>query len=153
MAHLRFFAGDPRVYSDTQSSVNLVLPAVSGGLGWPLGWPVGWGTAVGGTTAITNTGNFPTRPVVVFNGPLTGPGIENQTTGQFLDTTFNLLAGSTLVVDFDARTIDENGFSSRYSYLTSDSDWWDLVPGVNNIRISASAGTGSADVYYRSAWI
>jgi hypothetical protein len=153
IAHLQFFAGDPRIYSDDQASQAMTLPSVSGGLGWPLGWPVGWGTAVGGTVNITNLGNFPTRPVVVFTGPLTGPSVENTTTGQVLETTFNLTAGSSLVIDFDARTIEENGFASRYSYLTADSSWWDLIPGLNQVRISASSGTGAATIYYRSAWI
>ena len=152
-AHLQFFAGDPRLYSDDQSSQFLVLPSVSGGLGWPLGWPVGWGTAVGGTVNVTNLGNFPTRPIVVFTGPLSSPGVENLTTGKAFETTFNLLAGSTLVVDFDQRTVEENGFASRYSSVTADSQWWDLVPGLNQVRINASAGGGSAILYSRSAWI
>ncbi len=155
VAHVRmqFVATDPRIYDNTQSSSPLTLPVASGGLGWPLGWPLGWGSSSGGFANVTNAGTFPTRPVVTFVGPLTSPNLQNVTTGLTWECMFDLQTGDTLVVDFDARTVLLNGTASRYSFVTAESQWWELVPGVNQLKLGASAGTGSATVAFRSAWI
>jgi len=148
---LQFVATDPRIYENEITSVPLSLPATSGGLGWPLGWPLGWGSASSGLFTVTNGGTFATRPTVTFIGPLTAPSIENVTTGLKWACTFDLQSGDTLVVDFDARTVLLNGTASRYSFVTAASVWWELVAGDNQLRIAASAGSGSGLVEARGA--
>lgn len=151
---LQFYATDPRIYALTPiSSSTFQLPTSSGGLGWPLGaWPIGWGSATSGQQVIVNAGTFATRPVVTFTGPLTSPNVQNVTSGQTWACTFDLQAGDTLVVDFDARTVLLNGTASRYSFVTSTSVWWELAPGNSTMQIGASAGSGTASLVAYSAW-
>lgn len=153
LVYLEFFATDPRLYDNVLTSQALTLPSSSGGLAWPLGWPLGWGTVVSGLVNVTNSGTFPTRPVVTFIGPLTSPSIQNVTTGLTWASNFDLQSGDQLVVDFDARTVLLNGTASRYSTVLATSTWWELLAGVNQLRLGASAGTGTATVVFRSAWI
>ena len=152
---IQFYASDPRIYADSETSLSLSLPTSTGGLTFPIVWPISWGTATSGTAQAVNAGTFATRPVVTFTGPLTAPSIENVTTGQTfrMASTFELLAGETLVVDFDSRTVLLNGTASRYSSVASNSQWWELPPGNSDIRLGATSGSGSATVTFRSAWL
>lgn len=151
----RFVATDPRIYTNAATTVSLSMPTASGGLGFPFGFPLAFGAGSSGLADFVNAGTFPTRPLVVFHGPLTGPSIENVTTGEKWRTTFDLPAGQDLYVDFDARTVSltADGKTSRYSYTPSDAIWWELPAGTSQLRLGASAGTGTADVTARSAWI
>lgn len=150
---LEFHSTDPRLYDNTLQTASLVAPTVSGGLGWPVAWPLGWGTSTSGLSSLVNAGTFPTRPVVTFIGPLTSPSIQNITTGQTWACTFDLQSGDQLIVDFDQRTVLLNGTASRYSFVTSSSVWWEIAPGTTQARIGATAGSGTANVSFRSAWI
>lgn len=153
MIALQFFATDPRIYDLTGSTFSINLPVASGGLGWAVSWPVAWSTSTSGTVTYTNSGNFESRPVVTFTGPLTSPSIQNVTTGLTWACNFDLQTGDTLVVDFMARTVLLNGTASRYSYVLPTSSWWVLVPGANQLRITASSGSGNASVAAHSAWM
>lgn len=152
-ASVEFHCADPRIYDVNISTLALNLPVVSGGLSWPLHWPLSWGTATSGAGTATNAGNVNTRAVVTFAGPLTAPSIKNATTGQTWACSAVLNNGDSLVVDFDQKTVLLNGTASRYSTIATGSVWWEIVPGANSIIYSASAGTGTATVAYRSAWL
>lgn len=150
---LQFFATDPRIYDNTLTTLSISLPVTSGGLGWPVGWPLGWSSSTSGGATFNNIGTFETRPIVTFTGPLTSPNIQNVTTGQQWSSIFDLQSGDQLVVDFAQRTVLLNGTASRYSYVTAASSWWTLIPGNNVLMIGAAAGSGSATVTARSAWM
>jgi Phage tail protein len=150
---LRFEATDPRIYDNTATTLGISLPVSSGGLGWPVGWPLGWSSSTSGSATFFNAGTFETRPVVTFIGPLTSPNIQNLTTGLQWSSIFDLQSGDQLVVDFLQRTVLLNGTASRYSYVTAASNWWTLIPGNNVLTIGAAAGSGSATVTARSAWM
>lgn len=154
-ASLQYEAADPRLYSATGGLVTVSLPTVTGGLVWPTGWPLVWGAGTAGGVTITNAGNFGSRPVVTFRGDLIGPSLENVTAGKVfrMNDAYNLAADETLVVDFDARTVLLDGTASRYGDVDSTSQWWELQPGENQLRLGAHSGAGSALVNYRSAWL
>ena len=154
-ATLQYDAADPRLYSATGNLVTVNLPTISGGLEWPTGWPLVWGAGSAGGVTIRNDGNFGSRPVATFRGDLLGPTLENVTAGKVfrMHDDFLLGAGDSLVVDFDARTVLLNGTASRYGDVDSTSQWWELVPGPNEIRLGAHEGAGWADINYRSAWL
>lgn len=154
-AALQYDAADPRIYSATGTITPISLPAASGGLVWPLTWPLSWGTGSAGGSTLTNDGNFGSRPIVTFHGDLVGPALENITTGRTfrMQDSYNLPVGETLVVDFDARTVLLDGTASRYGDVDSSSQWWELAPGANELRLAAHSGAGYADVNYQSAWL
>ena len=91
--------------------------------------------------------------MVTFTGPVVSPTIEHTGQSRRLEFTGTLAAGETLVVDSLARTVLLNGTSSRYSWLTSLSQWFTLEPGANNLRYTAASGTGTCQVDFRSAWM
>lgn len=155
-ALLEYHAWDPRLYAEDLAIGNTGLPEQAGGHTFPLLFPWVFGAAGSvGTVLAVNAGNFPTRPVAVITGPAAGPRLENVTTGESLLLDYTLGAGSTLVIDFDARTVLEGGSSSRYYALLPGSKWWELVPGVNEVRFRANAYDPSArlDLSWRSAWL
>lgn len=154
-ASLQYEAADPRLYSATGAIATVDLPTVAGGLTWPTGWPLVWGTGSAGGTSVQNDGNFGSRPIVTFHGDLIGLSLENITAGKTfrMQDGYELAADETLVVDFDARTVLLDGTASRYGDVDSSSQWWELAPGENQLRLGAHSGSGWAEVNYRSAWL
>lgn len=129
---------------------DLVYPRV-----YPASTPVG-------TFTVTNEGTVNVSPVLRLYGPCTNPRIENQTTGQALEFTANggvtLASGEYVEVDVKERTVRLNGDAtqSRYNRLdVSSSEWWQLVPGDNDLRYYPETFTSpaSAEVRFRSAWL
>lgn len=153
--NLSLTAPDPRRYDTTDTVVDLMLPAANpGGLILPTGVPLTaplTGAVVNETTLVNN-GTANMAPTVTFFGPLTNPAISNNTSGYTLSLAYTLLAGDSLVVDFEARTAMLNGTASRTYALDTSATWWDILPGANDIVFTGAAGTGYAEVRYRSAW-
>lgn len=152
---LQLRAPDPRRYAATDTVATLTLPIGAGtGLTLPITVPFTLPTTVAANRAtIVNDGTFATRPVVTFYGPVTDPVIANLTTGRNLAFDLDLLAGETLAVDFDARSVILNGTVSRTYAIVPGSAWWELAPGSNDVQYAAGAGTGPAVLTYASAWI
>jgi hypothetical protein len=150
----RFIATDPRIYAATLTSLSTGLSAGSGGVTFPVVPPFVFGSAgAGSSIAATNAGTFQTPYVITFTGPLVAPVLVHQGQGRRLEFTGTLAAGETLVVDSDARTVLLNGTASRYSWLTSLSQWFTLEPGANPLQFGAGSGSGTCQIVYRSAWI
>jgi hypothetical protein len=127
-------AGDPRIYSDAAATLNLT--------------PGNQGTA-------TNSGNFPTLPIVTLTGPASSFTLENLITGESLTSTdAGFTAGETRVVNFVERTIVE-GQSNKYDSLQPASTWWSINPGSNTLKFSATGTSGAtlASFSYRSSWL
>lgn len=154
-ASLQYDAADPRIYSAAGAIAIVDLPSVTGGLTWPTGWPLTWGTGSAGGATIANEGNFRSRPIVTFHGELVGLSLENVTVGRTfqMQDSYTLASGDTLVVDFDARTVLLNGTASRYGDVDATSQWWELQPGDNQLRLGSILGDGYAEVSYRSSWL
>lgn len=153
-ATIQFEATDPRIYDANQQSASLTVPTVSGGLAFPLAFPLSFGSATGGAVVVNNAGTYGSRPVVVFNGPLTNPKIERVTpTDLFMLFNITLLNGDVLNVDFQAKTVLLGGTATRYFTMDATSTWWEVAPGSNQIQLSATSGTGNAVVTFRSAWV
>jgi len=171
---LQFHATDPRIYSVTPTTTTVqVAFSTSGGGGtggasWPWSWPLSWASDVeeappptgnSGSTVVENIGTFETPWLGRFDAGsnfLTGPRIENLTTGDALDfTSLVLQPGQYLTIDSHERTAYLNGVQSRYGTLSSTSRWFSLEPGSNSIRATArSASSGSTfRITHRSAWV
>lgn len=145
---------DPLYYDDNESSVvGLALAQGIGGLTWPLTWPLNWGTYTSGAIVAVNNGSRTTYPTVTFHGPLVNPKLTNQTTGLHIGFDITLSSMQTLVVDAGtARTVLLDGISNRYNTLTSSSTWFGLSPGGDQLRFSASSGSGTCDIAWSAAW-
>lgn len=171
---VKLHATDPRVYSaGTSVSISLVSSG-GGGLTFPVGpFPVTFGASSSGTTTVTNVGNVETRPIVIFNGPVTNPWIMNNSLPsapylQFSNpsqTGFTVLTGDQLVVDlgvprrvlyYSGGILSGSSPSPAISWLTASSTWWDLVSGANLVRYGSQdtsvSGIGQAMVCWASAW-
>lgn len=155
MATVEFYATDPRVYDDTEQSKQTTLPSAGGGLSFDAVAPFTFGAvSVGGTLNLNNAGSFQTSPTIVVEGPVTNPTIESLTAGKTLGFTITLGASDTLTIDTENRTVLLNGTANRYNTLDSDSEWFTLQPGNNEVRYQASTFTASTmTITWRSAWV
>lgn len=160
-------ASDPRLYDPTLRTVEFNLLDTTGGLPipWTIPIPIG-GSALNKTeTVLYAEGNLlasPEYPVIILNGPVTNPVIENLTTDEKIDLTANggLSLSSTEFVTIDLtgrplqdrKTIIDGNNNSVAQYLTTDSDLatWHLAyageklpdgtysDGNNLIRVTGS---------------
>lgn len=148
-ATLSWYAGDPRWYSDSLHTQAFATSVAVSGRGWPRAFNYGWGgTGSSGAVVVTNAGTFNTWPVWTFTGPLTNLTLSNGT--QTLTITLTMTAGDVLVVDFNAKTVLLNGASR---YFAKGGSWWSLLPGSNSIQFTTSAGSGTASMSWRDAWL
>jgi hypothetical protein len=153
-ATVQWRATDPRIYSiDVQEQTVAVFGGQDNGVEFDMVFDAEFGGVVPrGAVPANNDGNFPAPWSVTFDGPVTNPRIENQQTGQRLEFIGTVPGGSRLVVGSMNRTVQLDG-ASRYQWLKTRSQWFDLEPGVTTLRLAAESGTGSATLTYRSAWI
>jgi hypothetical protein len=149
-------APDPRKYA-TQGSTVTFSPAasgVTGGIRLPVTLPFTLpAKQASGAAAVTNAGNFETRPVITITGPITAPVLTNVTTGQSVSySTLTVMAGQQLVVDFLAQLATLGG---AFRPADPSSSWWNLpATTTSTISVSGSSDVGaSVSVAWSSAWI
>ena len=112
---------------------------------------------------IENEGNFGAPPLIVITGPTTNPVIENETTGKKLAFTRNgglsLNSGETLTINCTAQTAIKTVSAvdtSVKSKMSLDSEFFDIVPGVNDITLFDDTPDDISSqmvVSFRSSWI
>lgn len=153
-ATVQWTATDPRIYSADEVVLFTAMATVAGtGRTYPLTYPRTYGGPIsGGFITATNEGEFPSPWVAVIDGPVEHPRIENVGTGQTIAFNGTVAAGSSLVVDSDNRTVMLDG-ASRYHWLAPGSQWFDVLPGANTVRLAGLSGAGSLTFTYRHAWI
>lgn len=146
-------APDPRKYGTVLHQLTATQASAAAGLAPPLTPPL---TLPAGAppmvVAATNAGSFETRPTIIINGPIVGPAVVNQTTGQTVSFSGMVLAASDqLAVDLNAKQSYLNGV-----FRTADisSSWWNLPPGTTTVQVTGTGSTGSTvTVAWRDAWI
>lgn len=132
----------------TGRTYNLVYPRV-----YPAGTVSG-----GGSRVINNRGTVDVYPFIRIYGSVNDPLIRNVTTGKQLRFQgLSIPSGSFLTIDLYNRQalMNDDISDSRLNQLVhSDSDWWSLVPGNNEISFSAAAYSGTRiEIIYRYAWL
>lgn len=146
----RFLATDPIRYSDTASSDSTTFPAGGVGFTFPFTFPLAFGTSgAGGRILADNTGRAAVPWTATITGPWTNPTITHVGLSRTLTVNVTLGAGDVLTVDSKSRSILLGGTASRYSSLVQPASWFDLDPGVNEIRFGGASGSGSAGL----AWL
>lgn len=155
LAEVQWWATDPRIYSAEATVLSASMAAVTGsGLVFPATFPLTFGgSTAGGFILPDNVGEFPAPWTAIIDGPIVNPRIENVTTGQTISFVGSLALGESLHLDSDLRSVLLGGTASRYSWLASGSQWFDLDPGPNTIRLAGTSGEGSMTLMFRSAWI
>jgi hypothetical protein len=151
---VEWWATDPRWYAESATVVSTSVGGGSGaGMEFDAGFDLSFGEAApSGVVNVTNTGTFPAPWTLEVSGSVTNLRIENVTTGATLRFTGTPAAGQTLVVDSYSRQVTLGGVS-RYSWLDPGSRWFDLAPGVTQLRVASSSGSGVGTLTFRSAWI
>jgi hypothetical protein len=127
--------------------------AYSFGAGWSFGT-----APAGGAGVTTNAGNTDSWPVVRIFGPVSAPILTNVTTGKRVSfPALTLADGQFVELDMRRGSVIYNGLASQSMLRFLDvvaSDFWPLIPGGNNVRLSGSgySATTKATVYWRDAW-
>lgn len=146
-------APDPRKYGTQTKTVVASATGVRLGVAAPLTAPISLPAQPPlGAATVVNAGNFETRPTVKITGPITGPALYCQTTGQTVSfSSLSLGASDVLVVDFAQKLGYLNG-AFRSADLASS--WWTLAPGTTQIVLQGAAGAGSQmTITYQDAWM
>lgn len=154
--NVEFFATSPFIFENTLNQETVTLAAAGGsGLQFDAVPDLTFGgLPVGGVVVCTNSGDSQSYPVLTIHGPCVNPRIENTESNKTVAFDLTLDTGDELVVDMSERTVVLNGNASRYSALTSTSEFWSLSPGNSTIRFTASTTTAaSLDIEWRSAWV
>lgn len=138
---LSFVCPDPALTSALQSQV---LTAFTGGFSFPFSFPFSLGTPAA-TATITNSGDIETPVSIVLVGPMIQPKITNNTTGEFIFLTQNILSGETITIDTKAMTITSSLTGNVFWYMDDSSTFWYLQPGANSVTyISSTSIVGSS---------
>lgn len=155
-----FFCGDPKLYSDDEIDAVFTLGAgAAGGFVLPITLPLvlAQPALASQMQTLTNRGNSDTFPTITFTGPVTGPRIDNITTGEWMDFPgLVLAAGQTVTIDTRpvARTVARENGGNAFGLMAPGSTFFTLAPGDNVLRFTANAysSTATAEVTARSAW-
>jgi hypothetical protein len=152
---IQWKCSDPRRYSLTESTVTVGLASSSGGLDYPLEYPLDYGASVGGSGLVTNNGSADAPLHATLAGPLTNPVLACPDADWTLRFDLTLAAGETLTVSAAAGTVTLDGADRLYTLAASSSpvDACLLPPGQSSVSLAASAGSGSATLTYRHAYL
>jgi hypothetical protein len=151
------------LWEDTEQTTLTVVADVpsSVGFSFPLTFPLALTpTSSGGSLHTTNVGNSPSHIVARLYGPCTAPRLINDTTGEAITFTTDLVLGPGDYIEISTR--------DRTAYLLSDTSasrlsmidfsantWWQLQPGLQYLRyVGTDSSPGSqAVIYYRPVWL
>lgn len=148
---------DPLILSDVEQNTTIIPGAAAGELGYPDPEldPITSPANVSGQGSVQNLGDQATWPRFRISGPITNPTLLNNTTGKRIDLTYALQAGEFLDVYPERGVVLLGGSQDRYAaYQFATSEWWQLLSGVNDIRLLAAsyAAGAQAIIYWRHAW-
>jgi hypothetical protein len=148
-------ANDPTWYDPTQIVTYFYVSGGSEKMEVPTVIPM----TIGGSTVnqnevITNGGDYEAFPTIRIDGPITGPTITNDDTGDTLDftgTTIN--AGDWLDIDcrYGYKTVEDQDSANQISTLTDESDiaTFSLGSGSNSITVTGTSATEATQVTIR----
>jgi len=128
------------------------LIGFDGGLAFPVAFPITFGAQ--GTTADINCESaLPTPFVVTFTGGAENPKLEKINTGEYIQLDKNLLEADVLVIDTTPNNIRVlvNG-EDAFNYVNANNKYFQLTPGINTLRFSATSGNPEATLQWRNAY-
>jgi len=127
------------------------LQAVSleGGLGFPFQFPVSFAVVKSASLA-TNDGDVDAPVEITLVGPCLNPSATNLTTGKTLKVQYNVPSGYSIYINtaFGAKEVSlvapGGGKTNIMNYFTSNSEFWSLVPGNNELQFAEEGSNPSA---------
>jgi hypothetical protein len=113
------------------------------------------------THPVTNKGHDVSKSAFMsidLVGPLTNPTLTNLTTAPTTSFTYTgtIAAGSTLKVNVSQfQALLSPALTNQIAKIThsGNRNWFALNPGVNNVKLTASSGTGSGVLRWRAPYI
>lgn len=136
----------------------LAVGGVPGGFPSPLPSPIPSAPGTDGQVAVLNDGRSGAWPILEVHGPCSNPVLRNMTDGgKSIYLNYTLVAGERLVIYTDPRRrqVLLNDQAIRYgAYDFARSQWWGLLPGSNDIRVTFNSFSAGAKlvVRWRDAW-
>ncbi|WP_439676005.1 phage distal tail protein [Embleya sp. MST-111070] len=101
-----------------------------------------WGSAGStGAVVVTNEGDAPAHPVIVFRGPVSRPSVTNLSTDQTIEYDIDLTRADELLVDTATGAVTLNGTASRLYTATHRSvpeQVFTLEPGTHSLLFRAA---------------
>jgi hypothetical protein len=148
---------DVYALGSNEQSVVITAGAAAGetGIANPITNPISTTLNATGQQFVVNQGDAPTWPRFRIDGPITNPQVLNNTTGELLALATTVNVGDYLDIYPQLGRILLNGTADRYSALDfAQSEWWQIQPGSNDIRLLASSFSSPAalTVYWRNAF-
>lgn len=147
-ARVTFLVLDPLWYSSTWKA-ETVTPTEPGTWTLPMTLPITFGVGTGGPqdVTVTNDGTADAPWRVTLVGPLTSPRISLN--GRAVVILGDIAAGSSATVDSRSQSVTVDGVYQ--SWLSIESDWWEIPPGSSTFSLRAQAGTGTATLRWQDA--
>lgn len=142
---LTFLCNDPYMYGDTSNyeNVSFIEATFEFAPDFEFDPDIEFGTAALGGVLITNDGDVPASHLINIAGPCVDPYVTNVTTGEFVGFDLELLAGDEIIIDVASSIVELNG-ASAIQYLDVDSVFWKLIPGDNQVALTATTGQTTA---------
>lgn len=154
---VQWVATDPKRYGIDLKTYSTELPdPIETGLAFPLAFPLSFGVdvEVGGSVVLVNNGNAHAWPVWEVIGPITGPVITCQETGNVLqfNSDFEVADGQVLRIDTDTGRVTLGGVNRRNELAVAE--WFSIPPRPSGkeVRFTASGGSGTLVGYVRDAY-
>ena len=138
-------------------ATTLPLAGLTGGLAFPASFPASFAVQ-GSTMVVLNAGDIAAPIRIEIPGPVLNPVVENLTTGEQIALTLEVDAGKTVLIDTAygnllCRLVASNGTQTNaMQYLSSDSTFWQLVPGENIVTFSTPSGSVVVSIEYASRY-
>lgn len=145
-------APDPRKYGASYSqtvNANSQMLGFSVPVVVPIVLPA---QAPPGALTLINNGNFETRPLITISGPITAPGVYNQSTGEQISfSTLTLGVSDTLVIDLLNKVALLDGAGIPADLWSA---WFVCQPGQSQIVLQGSnSGGATMTIAYQDAWM
>jgi hypothetical protein len=154
---LTLVSTDVYALGSNEQSVVITAGAAAGetGITNPITDPISTSLNATGQQFVVNQGDAPTWPRFRIDGPITNPQVLNNSTGELLALATTINVGDYLDIYPQLGRILLNGTADRYSALDfAQSEWWQVQPGSNDVRLLASSFSSPAavTVYFRHAY-
>ena len=142
---MQFMATNPWFKRDiAPTSAMLEIPLLEypeSGLEWVEGG-IEFSTAEN-ELMLRNNGDVEADTAIRFTGPAATPRIENRTTGEVIEVDRTIDAGDVLEINSATGRVDiinDEGRHNAFNFISADSDFIHLAPGVNHIEFGSAGG-------------
>lgn len=142
-------APDFRLYLET--IMDTIPFPVIGGVPIPTPIPMSFSYTSGGILTVDNIGVVDVFPIITFHAPLNIPYIINFTSGEFIELNYNV-TGDDVIIDCQNQTITQGGVDIT-GVQTSDSVFFTILQGLNDLGFNAIGGSGDCDISFTPAFL